>query len=295
MAGGSIAVFTFAYNLQSVPLSIFGVSYSMAAFPVFSRLLSAGSKDEFARKLAHSARHILFWTVPCTALLIILRAHVVRIVLGAGEFGWSDTRLTAALLAIFAMSLAFQSLALLFIRALYAGGSTGKPFSVSLFSSFVTVAAAFAFARAFHLDPGFLAWFAEVLKLDGVVGAEALALPLGFTVGSVADALLLWILLARQGHRFTADVITGFLPVLAASVAGSLAAYGTLVITALVFDLNTFWDVFFQGSLATVIGAAAFVLLGRLLAIPELDDVVSGFSRKMGLRRAAVSPDVGLT
>jgi putative peptidoglycan lipid II flippase len=295
MAGGSIAVFTFAYNLQSVPLSIFGVSYSMAAFPVLSRLLSEGSREEFARKLSHSARHILFWTVPCTALLIVLRAHVVRVVLGAGEFGWSDTRLTAALLAIFAVSLAFQSLALLFIRALYAGGSTGKPFSVSLFSSFVTVAAAFSFARAFHLDPGFLAWFAETLKLDGVLGAEALALPLGFAVGSITDAVLLWILLARQGHKFTMHVIAGFLPVLAASAVGALAAYGTLAITAPIFDLNTFWNVFFQGSLAGVIGAAAFVLLGRLLSIPELHDVVSGFSRKLGRRRNAVSPDAGLT
>jgi putative peptidoglycan lipid II flippase len=295
MAGGSIAVFTFAYNLQSVPLSIFGVSYSMAAFPVFSRLLSSGSREEFARKLAHSARHILFWTVPCTALLIILRAHVVRIVLGAGEFGWSDTRLTAALLAVFALSLAFQSLALLFIRALYAGGSTGKPFSVSLFSSFVTVTAAFMFSRAFASDPGFLAWFAEAFKLDGVAGAEALALPLGFAVGSIADALLLWVLLARQGHRFTAQVIAGFLPVLVASIGGALAAYGTLIITAPVFDLNTFWDVFFQGSLAAVIGAATFVLFGRLFSIPELHDVVSGFSRKLGLRRTAVSPDAGLT
>lgn len=295
MAGGSIAVFTFAYNLQSVPLSIFGVSYSMAAFPVFSRLLSEGSKAEFARKLSHSARHILFWTVPCTALLIVLRAHVVRIVLGAGEFGWADTRLTAALLAIFAMSLAFQSLGLLFIRALYAGGSTGKPFSVSLFSSFVTVAAAFAFARAFAFNPGFLAWFADTFKLDGVLGAEALALPLGFAVGAVADALLLWVLLARQGHRFTMHVVAGFLPVAAASTLGAVAAYGALAVTAPVFDLNTFWDVFFQGSLAAVVGAAVFVLIGRLLSIPELDDVVSSFSRRLSRRRTAVSPDTGLT
>jgi putative peptidoglycan lipid II flippase len=295
MAGGSIAVFTFAYNLQSVPLSIFGVSYSMAAFPVLSKLLSAGSIDEFARKLAHSARHILFWTVPCTALLIVLRAHVVRIVLGAGEFGWSDTRLTAALLAVFAASLAFQALALLFIRALYAGGSTGKPFSVSLFSSLVTIAAAFMFARAFSVNQALLEWFADIFKLDGVEGAEALALPLGFAVGAVADAILLWILLARQGHRFTRPVIQGLLPTLAASIAGALAAYGTLIATAPIFDLNTFWDVFFQGSLAAVLGAAVFVLVGRLLSIPELDDVVGAFSRKLGLRRAAVSPDAGLT
>src|SRR3989344_1649131 len=34
---GSIAVFNFAFNLQSVPLAVIGVSYSLAAFPTLSR------------------------------------------------------------------------------------------------------------------------------------------------------------------------------------------------------------------------------------------------------------------
>src|SRR3989344_484002 len=38
MTDGSIAVFNFSFNLQSVPLTIIGVSYSVAAFPTLVRL-----------------------------------------------------------------------------------------------------------------------------------------------------------------------------------------------------------------------------------------------------------------
>lgn len=38
---GSISVFTFSFNLQSVPLSVIGVSYSLAVFPTLTRLFSS--------------------------------------------------------------------------------------------------------------------------------------------------------------------------------------------------------------------------------------------------------------
>src|SRR3989344_2125573 len=38
---GSIAIFTFAWNLQAVPLTIIGVSYSVAAFPTLARFVVA--------------------------------------------------------------------------------------------------------------------------------------------------------------------------------------------------------------------------------------------------------------
>jgi putative peptidoglycan lipid II flippase len=42
LSAGSISVFTFAWNLQAVPLTIIGVSYSVAAFPTLSRLFAGG-------------------------------------------------------------------------------------------------------------------------------------------------------------------------------------------------------------------------------------------------------------
>jgi putative peptidoglycan lipid II flippase len=102
---GSISVFTFASNLQAVPLTIIGVSYSVAAFPTLARFFQGGRHTEFVAHIEGALRHIIFWSIPATVLIIVLRAHLVRAVLGAGAFDWSATRLTAAALALFVISL----------------------------------------------------------------------------------------------------------------------------------------------------------------------------------------------
>src|SRR6185369_4160761 len=86
LAPGSIAVFAFAFNLQAVPLAIIGVSYSVAAFPTLSRLHAAGEQGEFLKHIEVALRHALFWAIPATVLIIVLRAQLVRAILGAGEF-----------------------------------------------------------------------------------------------------------------------------------------------------------------------------------------------------------------
>lgn len=137
-APGSIAIFTFAFNLQAVPLAIIGVSYSVAAFPTLSRLYAAGERSEFLRHVEAALRHVLFWAIPATVFVIVLRAQLVRTILGAGAFDWSATRLTAAALALFVVSLCAQSVTLLIARGYYAAGRSSKPLLFGLLS--VTVA-----------------------------------------------------------------------------------------------------------------------------------------------------------
>ncbi|MDO8430472.1 MAG: lipid II flippase MurJ, partial [Candidatus Taylorbacteria bacterium] len=134
MTGGSISVFTLAFNLQSVPLSIIGVSYSSAVFPTLSRFFVENNRGQFLHQMIDSARHIVFWSIPITILFIVLRAQIVRTIYGAGQFDWADTRLTAAVLAIFIVSVIGQSLILLFVRAYYAEGKTRKPLIINIIS-----------------------------------------------------------------------------------------------------------------------------------------------------------------
>ena len=116
---GSIAIFNLSFNLQSVPLAIIGVSYSMAAFPTLSRYFSNNNLGAFVEQIATTARHIIFWTLPLSGLFIVLRAQIVRTLLGSGNFDWADTRLTAAALALFSISAVFQVLILLFVRGIF--------------------------------------------------------------------------------------------------------------------------------------------------------------------------------
>src|SRR5262249_13533850 len=149
LAPGSIAIFNFAYNLQSVPLTIIGTSYSVAAFPTFARLYAQGAKDEFTRFAEDALRHIIFWSIPCTIFMIVLRAQIVRTVLGAGQFNWDATRLTAAALALFLLSLLAQSGTFLISRAYYASGDTRKPFWFGCSDIAVSIGSALALLMIF--------------------------------------------------------------------------------------------------------------------------------------------------
>lgn len=109
---GSIAVYSFSFNLQSVPLVIIGASYSLAAFPTLAGHYVKKELACIGECLSSGLRHIVFWSLPVAALFIVLRAHIVRVILGSGAFNWSDTRMTAAALALFVVSVVFQSIQL---------------------------------------------------------------------------------------------------------------------------------------------------------------------------------------
>jgi hypothetical protein len=85
IAAGSVSVMTFAQNLQGMLLALIGMSYAVATFPTLSRVYAEGNIEEFASKLNAALRHIIFWSLPAIALVIVLRAHIVRTVLGAAR------------------------------------------------------------------------------------------------------------------------------------------------------------------------------------------------------------------
>ena len=124
---GAISVFTFASNLEAVPLALIGSSYAVAAFPALSEASAQEKLGDFIRILSSSARHIILWSIVALGLIVVLRAHIVRVVLGTGAFDWNATRLTAALFAVLAVGLVAQGLVILFSRALYAARQSWRP------------------------------------------------------------------------------------------------------------------------------------------------------------------------
>ena len=115
LESGSISIFNFSFNLQSVPLNIIGISYAVAAFPTLAKSVLGGKMDEFKRHLKEAARAIVFWSLPVIFLFIVLRAQIVREILGSGSFSWDNTRLVAASLAIFSISVVAQGMIALYL------------------------------------------------------------------------------------------------------------------------------------------------------------------------------------
>ncbi|MDE1924945.1 MAG: hypothetical protein KGH79_02070 [Patescibacteria group bacterium] len=279
LAPGSIAVFTFAFNLQAVPLTIIGVSYSVAAFPTLSRLYAQGKRREFGEHIEAALRHMLFWAIPATVFVIVLRAQLVRVILGAGAFSWSATRLTAAALALFIISLAAQSISLLIARAYYAAGDTRKPLYRGVIDIVVSIGSAVGLVALFH-SSAFLRDFIEsLLRVSDIPGTTVLMLALGYTLGALAQCFVGFSFILRDFSLPHSRLLRLSFQGFSAAVIGSAASYVILDITGNLVNINTTLGVFTQGASAGLAGLLVAVFMLWLLKNQELAEAWQAFTR----------------
>jgi len=258
---GSVSVFTFASNLEAVPLALIGSSYAVAAFPALSETSEVGRRDEFTRILSAGARHIILWSIVSLGLIVVLRAHLVRVILGTGAFDWNATRLTAALLAILAVGLVAQGLVLLFSRALYAVRQSWRPLIYQVAGGVLTV----FFAVVFLAMPsaGLPASLAAFLKVGDVPGTAILLVALAAALGQIFLALLSLLSLRSVSPGLARTLARPLVDGSVAALAGAAAAYATLAFEGGIAPLTTLMAVFTQGFVAGIVGlvAAALALL----------------------------------
>jgi len=281
MAEGSVTIFNFSLNLQSVPLSIIGVSYSIAAFPTLARFFTTGERGKFLAEIITSARHIIFWSIPVSVLFIVLRAQVVRTILGAGEFNWNNTRLTAAALALFSISALAQGLILLLVRGYYAMGNTKKPLIIGSLSGLLIVVFSYFLIKLFALYPLFQYFIEALLRVSDISGTVVLMLPLGYTLAVLINCILLWKCFAKDFVGFTKSLQGVLFHSFSTSVIMGLFAYLGLNVFDKVFNLNTVFGIFMQGFLSGIIGIVAGVIVLKLLKNKELEEIWQTLHRKI--------------
>ncbi|MES2470767.1 MAG: murein biosynthesis integral membrane protein MurJ [Patescibacteria group bacterium] len=271
MTAGSISIFTFALNLQSLPLAVVGASYSSAVFPALAKFFSEKNIEKFVSHVATTVKHIIFWSIPISAICIVLRAQIVRTILGAGKFDWSDTRLTAAALALFIISAVGQGLMLIFVRAYYAEGKTSRPLIMNIISALLIIVLAFALIKLYETS---IVWryFIENLMRIGENGA-VLMLPLAYTIGVLFNTFLHWIAFEKDYKGFTANIWRSGVHSLGASIIAAYVAYGMLRPFAEIFGTRTIAGIFLQGLSAGVCGIIVGILVLSALKNEELMEI----------------------
>ncbi len=285
---GSVSVFTFASNLETVPLALIGSSYAVAAFPALSETSSPEKRKEFTGILIASARHIILWSVVSLGLIIVLRAHLVRVILGTGAFDWNATRLTAALLAILVIGLVAQGLVLLFSRALYAVRQSWRPFAYQLAGGVLTIALAVTFLGM--PSDGFPSMFAKIMRVGDVHGSTILLLALAATVGQIFLAVLSLFALRRAAPGLARTLLRPLIDGSVAALAGGAATYATLAFAGSIAPLTTLLNVFIEGFIAGIVGLSVSALTLYLLGNEEIRIIDRALVRFIGAgeRRADV-------
>lgn len=276
---GSITVLALATNLQAVPLSLIAASYATAAFPVLSESMEAKKYDAFKATLSAAARHIIFWSAILSVLILVLRAHIVRIVLGTGAFDWDATRITAAILAILVIGLMAQGLVLLASRAFYAAKKSWNPLIIQLVALVLSVGGALGLLALASAFPA-VRYFVEVLlRVEDVPGTGVLFIALGAMLGQVAAGIIAMVTLRDVAPGVAGSIVRPAFEGAAAAILGGAAAYGVLSYLGNIAPLTTLFYVFTEAAIAGMVGLMVAAAVLALLANKEFRDLTDSLKR----------------
>ncbi|NLZ74619.1 murein biosynthesis integral membrane protein MurJ [Candidatus Falkowbacteria bacterium] len=262
LSSGSLAVFNLANNLQSFPIGIFGISFAIAAFP--SLAATAFDKEKLTANFSQTFRQILFFIVPATVLIIALRAQIIRVILGTGNFDWQDTIMTMNTLGFFALSLFAQATIPLLVRVFYARQNSATPFYLGLVTVLVNIGLSFLFSKTL-----------------GVAG-----LALAFSIANILNFVLLWIwLYFSVGTLDLGKIIISVLKFTVSAIGAGLVTQIMKVVIWPFIDMTTFVGVFTQLVVCGLSGTLVYLLLCLLLKSEELFRFIASLQNRWPLKK----------
>jgi putative peptidoglycan lipid II flippase len=173
-------IYNLARTLAFAPVVLFGQTIAQAAFPVLSR--EKDKLDEFRLTFMTSFNHMLYLILPVSAIILVLRIPIVRLIYGADMFDWEATVLTGRVLAFFSISIFAQALSILLYRAFFALHNTVIPLAVGAISTLLLIVMSYVFIVIYHWD------------LQSIAFA--------FSIASIFQTVALFILLDRKTGGF---------------------------------------------------------------------------------------------
>lgn len=250
LATGSIAAFNFANNIQTVPTVVFGSSMATAIFPSLTAAASIADNDSFCAYINKSVRTISYVIIPISVAMILLRAQIIRLILGSGQFAWNDTTATAQTLGFFAISLLPQALIPLYSRAFFAVKDTKTPMYMGIVSTVIGI------------------MFAYLLAPKYGVGGLALA----FGISSYLNAVMLYIGLAKiPCYRADGEFLPSIVKILLISMIMAVVMQFSKHFFSQYLNMNTFLGVLMQTCLVMLVSLIVFLGISKALALEELD------------------------
>jgi len=241
-----------------VPTGIIGIPFAIAVFPVLSQLAAEKDSDRFGKQITTTTRQILFLILPLAICFLLLRAQIVRVILGTGAFDWTATIATANALAFFSLGILAQSLIPLYARAFYALNNTKIPFFISVISELICIAASLALMRP--------------LGVPGLALADAFA-------AIVNIGLLIFFLRKRKPPVVDQSLLTLLLKIFTAGIVMAVSMQLIKYPLANLFDQHYFWGILSQGLVAGILGFLVYGLICHFLHVEEMAYLRSNLRR----------------
>jgi putative peptidoglycan lipid II flippase len=258
-----------ANRLMQVPLAVLASGPAIALFPTISLLAVENNIAEVRTQITNALRRTIVLCFLVTALLMALGLPIVRLLLQHGAFKAEDSIFTASVLACYSLALLPLALQQFLARGFYALDDTKSPVGIGL-------CAMALFLSASYIATNFLGLGAPFLAL-----ASAAAI----TVLSLWMAFKLRLNLAGWDGGATKRV-------LAKGFVAALAAFATTwgisqLMLQLPGSIGKIADVLAL-ALGSTCGVAAFLIVGSLLKLQEIEAVTAKLGKLSKLKRKRV-------
>lgn len=260
MSAGAISIFSMSNTIQAVTMALIGSSYILAAYPLMSSSYAKKDISGMINHMATAARHIVFWTIPASVLFLVLRAQVVRTIFGTGNFNWDDTRLVAASLGIFSISMVVQSLDGLITRAYHSADKIWKPLIINVIATSLIPISALLFITIFDRSLINLGILEFILRVDDIDNISVLLLPMVLVIITFFKVILLCLSFTRDFGGFWYKIKRTVIQSLIASVLMGISSYYSLILLTPLTIGDSGLGIFLQGLIAGLVGIFVWII-----------------------------------
>lgn len=247
--GRNYVIFDYAQTLAFAPVVLFGQAIAQAAFPILAK--EKDKLEQFRETFITSMSQLLYVILPVSALFLVLRIPLVRLIYGASQFDWQATVLTGRTLAFFSISIFAQSLNYLILRGFYALHDTKTPLIIG------------------SITTGFMLILGALFVFSRKMGVESVAL--AYSIANIVNIIVLFFLLnAKIGGFDMKNVLTSFGKILLATFFTGFALYIPIkLLDQLIFDTTRTVGLIFLTGISSLLGLSFYVFLTWLFNVKE--------------------------
>ena len=266
--GRNYVIFDLAQTLSFAPVVLIGQAIAQAAFPVLSK--EKDRLEDFKTTFITSFNQMLYLILPLSALFLVLRIPLVRLVFGASKFDWAATVLTGQTLAFFSISIFAQALIYLVSRGFYALHDTKIPLFVGSATTILMIGLGATLIFVYHL------------------GVESLAIAI--SIATIVNLIVSFILLdIKVGGFKRLKFLLSVSKIFLATIFTGFALYIPIkLLDQLVFDTTKTVNLLMLTGISSFAGLSLYLFLTWLFDVKEASTFLLIF-RKIGNWREILS------
>lgn len=272
IAAGAISIFNFSNNLRYLPVGIIGISFATAAFPHLSKSVTDNNKTEFLRKFQKTFLTVLYFSFPVGLLMLIQKDIIVKIVLEAGAFTASATKITAICLGVFSLSLFAQCLEPIILRGFFSLKDTKTPTVISLIFLVVNVLLSLFVVNLLSNNIALNDYFLNLLQLENAQEVVLLGLIFAFNLSLIIDFLLLFIFFKKKTKDLDVKMLLcEFGKIVLCSAVMAVFSVLLMDIIEELVSISGFFSYLFEFCAITISAFAFYFILSKFFKVKAVD------------------------